>query len=128
MASGSESNPTIPAKSRNVAQLAVTLLCVVGCGLLLVWNQQSGSSTALAPSFTKIVNDALASKETSRSLIQRLQYAQATLVRGDRETARTWFGGLRDDLLRREERITRENKVVEMEILRFVEDRLGELK
>lgn len=122
-----ETKTARPSSSQSVMQLAVTALCVIGCVLLLMWNNSTTPSDAAAPTFSQIVDEALASKETSRSLIQRLQYAQAALVQGDPTTAKEWFGRLRDDLLREEDRITREKRTVEPRILLYVEQRLGEL-
>ena len=79
------------------------------------------------PSFAAVVRNA--NETTSASeLVQRLQYAEAAVVRGNRKSARTRFGKLRDDLIPLKEQFVANERTAELAILDFVEYRLGQLE
>jgi hypothetical protein len=106
---------------------AVTALCLAGCAGLLLWQGRGVDTKSSALSFSAIIDESLKSENTSHDLVQRLQYAQAAFGRGDHEVAREWFARLRDDLLKQDDRLSREGKDTEIKILRFAEYQLGKL-
>ena len=115
--------------SKFMLQLAVTVMCVLGCVALLAREalKDSSSDRRKAPSFTRVVRDA-ADAKTAPELIQRLQYAESAAIRGNRKTARNRFGQLRDDLVPLRENFVADKRDPELAILDFVEYRLGQLE
>ena len=115
--------------SKFMLQLAVTVMCVLGCVALLARESLKDASTDQreAPSFAGVVRTASDAK-TAPELIQRLQYAESAAIRGNRKSARTRFGELRDDLVPLRDTFVTENRDSELAILDFVEYRLGQLE
>ncbi len=108
--------------------LVITLLCVLALSALLLTENPSSQPRTLAPSFSSVVNMSLKSAETPQILVQRLQFAQAALVRGNRELARQEFSVLRDDLWQQVESFRATNREAEIAILEFVEFQLGNIQ
>jgi len=110
-------------------QLAVTVLCILGCIGLLARESMKGQTADRRepPSFAAVVRNANETT-TASELVQRLQYAEAAVVRGNRKSARTRFGKLRDDLIPLKEQFVANERTAELAILDFVEYRLGQLE
>lgn len=89
------------AKSKTLMQLIVIGLCVAGGGLLLMNPGDADTATEERPSFAEIVETSLKSNDGNlRTIVQKLQYAQSFIVRGNDEQARQQFSELRDQLAR----------------------------
>ena len=116
-------------QSKTLLQIGVIVMCLLaGVGLLARDSMRKGSQRQDPPSFAKVVRGAVASKETSPELLQRLQYAESAAVRGNKSTARERFGALRDDLVPQKDSFIASNREPELAILDFVEYRLGQLE
>lgn len=106
---------------RTLMQLGVTVACLVGCVLLLVRDQSRKEPRKSEISFGQVIADSLES-DTPRSLIQRLQYAEAQRVRLRHEAATSEFEQIRDDLLSAGQPIG----VTESAILALIQERLAD--
>jgi len=123
---------TAKKSSSSLVQLGIIGFCVLGMAALLTM-RGGGADTATPdrPTFEAIVEQTLAKPdEASRRLLQRLQYAQAALVRGDqhRDLARERFQKLRGQLVRHKESLTAEDRGDTERMLDYVEFRLSELQ
>ena len=121
-----ESTIVQPAGNRlkTAMQLGVTILCLAGCALLLVHDQNRKSGPDSGPGFMEIISSAIIQRDVAPELIQRLQYAEAQRVRGREETANDEYKSIRDDLVAK---LNGEDEVSEKrnaQILRFVQIRL----
>jgi hypothetical protein len=119
------------AKSKSLMQMGIIGICVLGMGGLLMMNKMLGGTGAPAPnrpSFNKIVTDSLTKDAAIRELVQKLQYAQSFIVRGDAENARVQFGELRDQLLRHMDSLSTADRK-DAEVIRdYVDGKLGDLQ
>jgi hypothetical protein len=116
---------------KTLIQLTVIGICVLGtAAMLLIEPDESTSATAERPSFESIVETTLAkSPETAtRTLLPRLQFAQAALVRGNEQLARERFLKLRDQLLRQMGSHSKQDADDVARMLRYVESQLGQLQ
>ncbi len=119
------------AKSKSLIQMAIIGVCVLGmAGLLML--PKGGESTAgptpNRPTFAAIVESSLKKSDNIRALVQKLQYAQSSVVRGNAERARTSFTELRDQLSRQIDSLPPDDRK-DAEIIRdFVETQLGKLQ
>jgi hypothetical protein len=68
------------------------------------------------------------SSETARTLLPRLQYAEAAVVRGHKEQALERFSRLRDQLVRLQATLAEGGDEDVQHMLDFVEYRLGQLQ
>ncbi len=129
---GFSKDPTVSGtmrKSKSYGKpLVITLVCLLALSALLLMDNPSSEPSTLAPSFSSIVQMSLKSAETPQILVQRLQFAQAALVRGNRELARQEFSALRDDLLQQVESFRASNREAEIAILEFVDFQLGNIQ
>jgi hypothetical protein len=119
------------AKSKNLMQMATIALCVVGGGGLLLLNNSGGLSPAPAadrPTFDSIVNDSLKKDATIRALVQKMQYAQSFVVRGNTDAAKEYFGQLRDQLLHEADSLPAADRDDAKVIREYVIDQLGQLQ
>jgi hypothetical protein len=114
-------------KSSSWLQLGVISICLLGCGSLLTMGSESGSQPVNRPTFEGIVTAALSDNFAPRLLIERLQYAQAALVRGDNELARSRFAAIRDGLMAMQHVEAQGNPTIGR-ILEYVELRLSQLR
>ena len=121
----SGSPPSSTAKT--LAQLAVTVLCIVGCVLLLARDQQRKAPKEQGPTFAELVTEAIETPTTSRELVQRIQYAEGLRLRGQRRAAMSAFEQLRDDLHPHRQQFATDDRQTELKLLALVESRLGEL-
>lgn len=127
-----DATPTATSSKDNssfMLQLGVTVLCILGCiGLLARESlKESSADRREPPSFAAVVRNANATT-TAAQLVPRLQYAEAAVVRGNRKTAKTRFGRLRDDLIPLRSQFEANERAAELSILDFVEYRLGQLE
>lgn len=131
--SGLDAGPSKNARpgdgSKTMLQVAVIAFCLLGCVGLLARESLKGRSSDRSdpPSFATTVRDAIKS-QTSPELLQRLQYAESAAIRGNKKSARSRFGELRDDLVPQKESFASANRKSELAILDFVEYRLGQLE
>jgi hypothetical protein len=118
------------AKSKSLMQIAVIGLCLAATGgLLLLMNSGSPEPPAeTVMPFDTIVQLSLAKDENIRTIVQKLQYAQSFLVRGDRARAKLHFSNLRDQLLRQIDSLPEKDKKAGEVIKRYVERQLGQLQ
>ncbi len=115
-------------RSKNGTQLAVIAVCVLGMGFMMIPRDSTGTKQPTAPIFSQVVRDAVKSDTTSPLLVQRLQYAQAALVRGNTSTARKRFQKLKDDLVKQREEFIGYERENELAVLNYVEYQLLQLK
>ena len=115
---------------KTMMQLVVTTTCLVVCAAMMLYkpNQNGGDGSMSTISFEKLIADARNSASTSTALIQRVQFAEAAIVRGDPETASKRFVQLRDDLIPQRDRFETEHREPELAIVQFVEKRLSDLQ
>lgn len=114
---------------KTVMQLAVTIACLAACAAMMLVKPSEGStSTNNQLDFETVIDNARQSSTTSKELIQRLQFAEAAVVRNDNDAATDRFARLRDDLAIQRDRFTTEQREPELAILNFVEQRLNELQ
>ena len=84
--------------AKTVIQLAVTVVCLIGCVLLLVRDQTRKEPQSSGSSFEQVIDEAFAA-EVSPALIKRLQHAEALRIRGRKDHADREFMRIRDDLV-----------------------------
>jgi hypothetical protein len=115
-------------KSSSTTQMAIIGLCVLMMGALLMFNR-AGSTTTVAdrPTFDAIVRSSLEGDDTVRTVVRRLQYAQAALVRGNFDQARERFSKLRDQLLVPNDSLSADDRTEIDKVRSYVEYRLGQL-
>lgn len=114
------------AAAKTTMQLAVTVLCVIGCVLLLARDQNRKSVRKAGPLFSEVVAQGLEG-DTSSELLRRLQHAESQRIRGNERAAVIAFGRLRDDLVPQRERFETDQRQLELDVLQLVQSRLEEL-
>jgi hypothetical protein len=117
--------PSSRKTSKMVGQLCVTLICLVGCVLLLVRDQNRKSGVSSGLQFSELIATSLASDRVSPELIQRLQFAEAQRVRGRDEVAEDEFQAIRDDLIGQLDQSEEDLEKPTAQILRYIQSRLG---
>lgn len=119
------------AKSKSMLQMLIILVCVLATGGLLYLNNTGGFDTAPPanrPNFNSIVESSLKKGPNIRSIVERLQYAQSFVVRGNLEQARLRYAELRDQLVSQIDTMPADEKK-DAEVIRdFVEMQLGQLQ
>lgn len=123
----SEQRPgkSITSSTRTAMQLGVTILCLAGCALLLIRDQNPQSGRSSGPGFSEIIATAIATPGSSPDLIQRLQHAEAQRVRGRLDTARAEYQSIRDDLVAELADPAGTPGELNSQILRFIQSRLA---
>jgi hypothetical protein len=117
--------------SKSTMQLAVIAFCVVGMGGLLLLNQTGGPEAPPAanrPSFDQIVRDSLQKDDAIRTFVQKMQYSESFIVRGHSDLAKTGYGELRDQIMRRLDSLPEADRKDAEVIRQFAEMRLGQLQ
>ena len=109
---------------KTAIQLGVTFLCIAGCALLLIRDQNRKSAPDSGPGFSEIISTALAERDIAPELIQRLQHAEAQRVRGRKEVANDEYQSIRDDLVSELDQAENTAEKRNAQILRFVQTRL----
>lgn len=118
-------NPANGSKGAKTAmQLGVTILCLIGCVLLLIRDQNRNASPDVGPTFSEVITTSMANSEISRELVQRLQHAEAQRVRGRKKVARTEFQSIRDDLIAEHGQSDPNEPNANDSILRLIQNRL----
>lgn len=107
-----------------VFQLVVTAVCLAGCVLLLVRDQNLKAGPDSGPGFTEIISTALVDTSVSPILVQRIQYAEAQRIRGRKEFAQKEFQSIRNDLPG-SELVNQNGSRSQTQILRFLQTRLA---
>lgn len=109
-------------------QMAIIGVCILAiAGMLVMKNAGGETSAANRPTFNDIVQESLTKDEAHRAIVQRLQYAQAALVRGNDVLARERFLKLRDQLVNHVESLEGDARADAEKVLSYVEYRLGQL-
>jgi hypothetical protein len=120
---------TAKKSSGSLIQLGIIGFCILGMGAFLTMGGDGEPAGPARPTFEAIVESSLAKKEDpSRAFLPRLQYAQAALVRGHTELARTRFLKLRDQLVRHKESLPTGGRAETERMLDYVEYRLSGLQ
>lgn len=116
------------AKSKSLMQMIVIGVCLVGGGLLLMSSGETETPPEDRPTFTQIVETSLKKDANIRTLVQKLQYAESFMVRGNDEVARTQFSELRDQLTRQMDALSADDQKDAKAIQDYVETRLSQLQ
>lgn len=114
--------------AKMVVQLCVTALCLVGCVLLLLRDQNRKSVSVAGPRFTEVVSASLDNPTVSRKMIQRIQHAEAQRIRGRSKDSRKAFQFIRDDLIAESQTSNSDSENPNSQLLRFVQGRLANEK
>ena len=120
-----QANNKSSSSAKTMMQLAITLLCVVGCALLLLRDQNRNSVPETGPDFSEIVASAIENANVSPELIQRIQHAETQRIRGRTEIAHEQYQSIRDDLIAAEvSRSSEDLNSPVSQILQFIQTRL----
>jgi hypothetical protein len=112
----------------SLIQMGIIGICVLALAGLLMMKKGGGETTAPdRPTFNDIVQASLTKDEAYRSIVRRLQYAQAALVRGNTVLARGRFLTLRDQLANHVDSLDPKAQADAKVVLSYVEYRLGQL-
>lgn len=114
--------------SNSLVQLAIIGFCVLG-GVAFLTMSGGGETVALdRPTFEQLVEESFSADAdtAARDRIQRLQYAQAALVRGNYELAKVRFAKLRDQLIREINSLPADQREQAERTLDYVEYRLSQ--
>jgi hypothetical protein len=111
--------------TKTALQVGITILCLAGCALLLIRDQNRKSTPVSGPGFSEIISTAIATPGISSELIQRLQHAEAQRVRGRLDTAEEEYQSIRDDLVAELDEPCSASGELNSEILRFIQTRLA---
>lgn len=116
------------AKSKTLMQMIIIGVCLAGGGLLLMNSGDTETTAEDRPSFAQIVETSLKKDANIRTLVQKLQYAESFIVRGNDEVARTQFSELRDQLTRQMDALSADDQKDAKAIQDYVETRLSQLQ
>ena len=108
-----------------LVQLGVIGLCILGMAAFLTMKPNPDAASPNRPTFESLVETALSKEGRARTMLPRLQYAQAAVVRGHKELARERFLKLRDQLVKLNESPSKEEQDNLQPMLQYVEYRLG---
>jgi hypothetical protein len=113
--------------SKSWLQMAVIGVCVLALVGLLTMKGGGGEKAAAAgrPTFNQLVDEAAKKDATHQTIIRRLQYAQAAVVRGHKKLARERFSKLRDDLVSHLDAVSGDAKTDVERVLSYVEYQLS---
>jgi hypothetical protein len=89
--------------------------------LFLLGSFSGHSSAPTTTQFDQIIEFGLDDATVPRPLLQKLQFAQAALSRGDTDMAQHVFGELHTELVRQKNQLVAENRIIELEILSYVQ-------
>lgn len=109
--------------SKTVVQLAVTALCIVGCVLLLL-RDQNRSKPTVQISLQEVVDANVGDSTQNHQLVQRVQFAESQRVRGRAKAATKEFQFIRDDLVGSQAESGGEAAEFQSKVLMFVQSRL----
>lgn len=108
-----------------LVQLGVIGLCILGMVVFLTMEPNPDAASPDRPTFESLVETALSKEGRARTMLPRLQYAQAAVVRGHKELAQERFLKLRDQLVKLNESPSKEEQDNLQPMLQYVEYRLG---
>ena len=111
-----------------MAIIGVCVLAMAGFLMLPEGGESATSTTPNRPTFTAIVESSLTKNENIRALVQKLQYAQSFVVRGNPDRAKATFMELRDQLSRQIDSLPPEDRKDAEVISDYVETQLGKLQ
>jgi hypothetical protein len=116
--------------SSTLVQMGIIGACILAMGAFLTMDRGPKTSAPDRPTFEAIVQNTLANDKNAaaRAILPRLQYAEAAVVRGHGELARSRFLKLRDVLVRQKESLPAEEGEDAKRMLEYVEYRLGQLQ
>jgi hypothetical protein len=114
--------------SSTMIQLAVIGVCVLAIAAFLTMGGGEDTASPDRPTFEAIVEETLPGDGPLRSLLPRLQYAQAALVRGNDQLARQRFLKLRDQLVLARQSLPTDQEDGARRMLEYVEYRLSQLQ
>ena len=127
-AAGTTPEAVAKGKSKSMMQMLVILICVAATGgFLLMGRGAEEAPAANRPSFQAIVESSLKKNDAVRALVQKLQYAQSFIVRGNKVRARVQFAELRDQLIRKKESFPAADAKDVQAIQDYIELQLGRL-
>lgn len=127
-ASTTKAEPATKKSSKTTIQMAIIAVCVLATAGFLLMPQAPETNAASRPSFDAIVKNSLAKGDEIRALARDLQFAQATLIRGQNERAGELFLKLRDRLVRQKDTLPEADRVDAQNMLDYVQFRLGQLQ
>ncbi|MFK7821549.1 MAG: hypothetical protein AB8G99_22735 [Planctomycetaceae bacterium] len=127
-ATADRSNASSSSGAKTVVQLGVTVLCLVGCALLLVRDANRKAPKTAAPNFAAIVTSGLENPKISNELIHRVQHAEQQRIRGQEETARSEFVSIRNDLMSGQPNDANSSAADLDQLTDFVQARLSDLE
>jgi hypothetical protein len=125
-----EAAAAVAKKSKSsLIQMGIIGACVLAVVAMLMMKNGGVAETNAPdrPTFNQIVQDSLKKDEAHRAIVQRLQYAQAALVRGNERLARERFLKLRDQLVSHVDSLEGDPQADAKRVLSYVEYRLGQL-
>ena len=127
-----EAAPEKKAKSSGLGGKSGQYAVIGGCVVITLACLLGGSGSAESEgkqslSFSQIVTTAVEDEAVPTKLVQRFQFAEAGVVRGDLDAAGERFRELRDVLLKRQEQLGDDLSDSERSFLSYVERRLERL-
>jgi len=130
---GEAAKPATPeeaqkAKSKSTKQMIIIGLCVAAGAVLLMMSGDTETTSEDRPSFAQIVETSLKKDDNIRTLVQKLQYAESFIVRGNDDVARQQFSELRDQLTRQMDSLSPDDQKDAKSIQDYVETRLSQLQ
>ena len=127
-AAGTAAGAASKKSKSSLVQLGIIGVCILGiAGLLMMKNSGGAQAAPDRPTFNELVQASLTKDDAQRTVVQRLQYAQAALVRGNGRLARQRFLRLRDQLVQHDDSLSAEDQADLDRIRSYVEYRLGQL-
>lgn len=102
-----------------VKQLLLLATCIAAMCIFLC--DFGGQSSAQSTRFDRIVEAGLASETASAPLLQKLQFAQAALVRHDMKMAKYMFLSLNSELIAQKPAFVNGDRKIELAILNYVQ-------
>lgn len=113
--------------SKSILQLSVIGFCVVGGALFLTIDGNAEPEPSDPPTFEAIMANSQRADQAIRARAEHLQFAEAAVVRGSFEVAKSRYSMLRDRLLTSNETLPESVREDGKQILEFVEFRLSQL-
>ena len=118
---------SVKKSSKTLVQSAVIGFCVLGgAAFLSMGGGDAPVASKQIPSFDELVAESLSRGDSARDRLQRLQYAQAALVRGHSRLARERFKSFRSQLVRHAELLPESEREDIARFLSYVEYRISQ--
>jgi hypothetical protein len=113
--------------SKSFLQIAVIGFCVAGAALFLTMEGGAETETPDPPTFEELVENSQTANAAVRARVEHLQFAEAAVVRGSFEVAKSRYSKLRDRLRTSNTTLPEEVREDGKRILEFTEYRLSQL-